>query len=265
MSSVLDRIRQAAAKAASGSLADARERPRFERVAAQSPFPPDATPEDYLARFRTELEALTGKVYGPFDAEEVAAQLVPIIEAAAGRSAQPRRPEHTKDGGSDSPLPLGEGQGEGSPQPPIRVLSWDPAEIGCPGLEERLREAAIDLVQGEVPNDENHQRVLEEYAELTVGLSGALAGLADTGSIVVASGPGRPRIASLLSLVHIAILPVDSLYPTMHDWLTGGGSAVVGREANVSVITGSSRTSDIELQLTLGMHGPKEIHVVLMK
>jgi hypothetical protein len=256
MSSVLDRIRQAAAKAASGPLADARERPRFERVAAQSPFPPDASPQDYLARFRTELEALTGKVYGPFDAKEVAAQLVTIIESAAGIS----------------PLPQGEGQGEGVPQPltpdpqtPIRVLSWDPAEIGCPGLEERLREAAIELVPGEVPNDENHQRVLEEYAELTVGLSGALAGLADTGSIVVASGPGQPRIASLLSLVHIAILPVDRLYPTMHDWLTGGGSAVVGREANVSVITGSSRTSDIELQLTLGMHGPKEIHVVLMK
>lgn len=43
------------------------------------------------------------------------------------------------------------------------------------------------------------------------------------------------------------------------------GAGLVARTANVAVITGSSRTSDIELQLTLGMHGPKELHVVLLR
>ena len=65
MSEVMDRIRQAAAKAAAGPLADARERAQFERVAAQSPFPPVAGREEYVERFRAELEALTAKVYGP--------------------------------------------------------------------------------------------------------------------------------------------------------------------------------------------------------
>lgn len=94
---------------------------------------------------------------------------------------------------------------------------------------------------------------------------GAVAGLADTGSIVVASGPGRSRLASLLPAIRVAVLPLSRLYPTMQDWLAGGGVELARRTANLVVITGSSRTSDIEMQLTLGMHGPKEIHVVLFR
>jgi len=143
------------------------------------------------------------------------------------------------------------------------VLSWDEAEIGCPGLGEWLRRAGIEMVPGLVPNDEGHHRALQGLAALGVGLSGAVAGLADTGSIVVASGPGRSRVASLLPPVHVAVLPVSRLYPTLQDWIADGGPELARRTANLVIITGPSRTSDIEMQLTLGMHGPKELHVVL--
>ncbi len=256
MSSVMDRIREATAKASSGVLADARRRPSFARVAAQSPFPPEATREDFLARFREELETLAGKLYGPFDAEGVARQVIELVLAADG--AMGRR----GDGAKGFPLPLGEGQREGSL---VQLLSWDEAEIGCPGLGDRLRRAGIETVPGEVPNDENHQKTLERLASLGVGLSGVVAGLADTGSLVVASGPGRSRVASLLPPVHLAVLPVSRLYPTMQDWLADGGPDLARRSSNLVIVTGPSRTSDIEMQLTLGMHGPKELHVVLYR
>ncbi len=260
MSGVMDRIRQAAAKASAGALAGAGQRPAFPRVAAQSPFAPEAGVEEYLARFRAELETLTGKVYGPFDARGVAAQLVELIRGAGGQGPGLRT--------EDSGLSAREVPQSSVPSPQsssLRVLSWSEEEIGCLGLGEALRQASIEMVAGDVPNDEDHQKVLERLALLGVGLSGAVAGLADTGSIVVASGPGRPRIASLLPPVHLAVLPVSRLYPTMQDWLAAGGGDLARRTANLVVITGSSRTSDIELQLTLGMHGPKELHVVLYR
>ncbi len=250
MSSVMDRVRAATAKASAGVLAGDRERPSFPRVAAQSPFPPDATREQFIARFREELETLAGKVYGPFDAEGVAAQVVELIRGVGGQGSG---------ASGSSAVP-------GSPTPdprPLGVLAWDDAEIGCPGLGERLREAGIEMVAGEVPNDENHQGTLESLACLEVGLSGAVAGLADTGSIVVASGPGRSRVASLLPPVHLAVLPLSRLYPTLQDWLADGTPDLARQSSNLVIITGPSRTSDIEMQLTLGMHGPKELHLVL--
>lgn len=226
---VMDRIRKAAALAAAGPLAGDRERPRFERVAAQSPFQPEATLADYVERFKIELQALASSVYGPFDAAGTAEAVVGIIQQKRA----------------------------------FKVLAWDEGEIGCPPLGDALERASIQIVVGDVPNNREHQTVLEQLAQIEVGLTGAKAGLADTGSIIVASGPGRPRNASLLPPVHIAILRVSSLFPTMQDWLAAQGAALAPETANLVVITGGSRTSDIELQLTLGMHGPKELHVVL--
>ena len=248
----MDRIREATAKAVAGPLSSDRERPRFERVAAQSPFPPGASLEDYVARFRAELETLSSYVYGPLDAEGVAAQVIDLIHRHASPVGLPsgRSTPHP-------PSPI--------PQPPTPVLAWDEPQIGCPPLRDRLEEAAVELVPGNVPNNEDHQAMLERLAEIEVGLTGATAGLADTGSIVVASGPGRARIASLLPPVHIAILPLSRIYPTMQEWLAAGGAELAKETANLVVITGSSRTSDIELQLTLGMHGPRELHVVLFR
>ncbi len=253
--SVMDRVREAAARAAAGPLAGDRERPVFPRVAAQSPFPPEAGPEDLIARFRTELETLSGRVYGPLCAGDAAEKVVELIR-------QKSRGADVAEGTSAADAPeVAAGAAGASP----RVLSWAGEEMGCPGLADALRQAAIEMVPGSVPNDDDHQRALEGLASLEVGLSGAVAGLADTGSIVVASGPGRSRVASLLPPVHLAVLPVANLYPTLDGWLREGGAEMARDTANIVVITGPSRTSDIEMQLTLGMHGPKELHVVLVR
>ncbi len=226
---VMERIRKAAAAAAAGPLADAGERPRFERVAARSPFAPNATRGELVERFRAELEALAARVYGPLDADGAAEQVVRLVRERGV----------------------------------FEVLTWGEGEIACPPLGDRLERASIRLMPGDVPNEGDRQAVLARLATIEVGITGADAGLADTGSIVVSSGPGRPRNASLLPPVHIAVLRTSRIYPTMHEWLLAEGAAQVREAANVVVITGGSRTSDIELQLTLGMHGPRELHVVL--
>jgi len=93
------------------------------------------------------------------------------------------------------------------------------------------------------------------------GVTGALAGLADTGTLVLTGGPGRPLSASLLPEIHVALLRAVDVLPSLPEALRR--SEV--REAPAAVlVTGPSRTADIEMTLTIGVHGPKEVHVFLI-
>jgi L-lactate dehydrogenase complex protein LldF len=98
-------------------------------------------------------------------------------------------------------------------------------------------------------------------AALRVGVTRAICGLADTGSILIADGEGDPLQASLLPGVHIAVLCESDILPSLSDAMT---MPVVRQARAVVVITGPSRTADIEMSLTIGMHGPGELHVFLV-
>jgi len=96
----------------------------------------------------------------------------------------------------------------------------------------------------------------EPDPQILVGVTKAVCGLADTGSVLVTDGAGDPLKASLLPEIHIAILRSTDIYPSLPDamYLVKNAGAAV-------FITGPSRTADIEMTLTIGVHGPKEIHV----
>ncbi|MGB8980626.1 MAG: LUD domain-containing protein, partial [Anaerolineales bacterium] len=96
---------------------------------------------------------------------------------------------------------------------------------------------------------------------LRVGATKAICGLADTGSILVADGEGYSLHASLLPRIHIAVLCRSAILPALADALT---LPVVLQAKSAVVITGPSRTADIEMSLTIGMHGPGELHVFLV-
>ncbi len=96
----------------------------------------------------------------------------------------------------------------------------------------------------------------EPDPSILVGVTNALCGLADTGSVLEADGEGSPLHGSLLPEIHIAVLQSSKILPTLADALP----MVNGKNAAV-FITGPSRTADIEMTLTIGVHGPKEIHV----
>lgn len=92
------------------------------------------------------------------------------------------------------------------------------------------------------------------------GVTGADAALAETGSVVVSSGPGRSRLVSLLPPVHIALVPVSCLTSDILTWAAARSGDL---PASVTVISGPSKTADIEQTLAIGMHGPKRVIVIL--
>ena len=99
-------------------------------------------------------------------------------------------------------------------------------------------------------------------SSLRVGVTKAVCGLADTGSVLIADGEGDPLQASLLPQVHIAVLCTSNILPSLADAMTWP----IVRESRAAVIvTGPSRTGDIEMSLTIGMHGPGEVWVFLVQ
>lgn len=93
------------------------------------------------------------------------------------------------------------------------------------------------------------------------GVTGALAGVAETGSLLLTSAGGETLKASLLPEVHIAVLKMSRILPALPDVFRLPD--VTTASAGV-VITGPSRTADIEMTLTIGVHGPGELHVFLI-
>ncbi|MCE9645761.1 MAG: LUD domain-containing protein [Chloroflexi bacterium] len=95
--------------------------------------------------------------------------------------------------------------------------------------------------------------------KLLVGVTNAACGLADTGSVLIVDGAEFPLQASLLPEIHIAVLKSTDILPSL--------PAAMHRVKEVDAavfITGPSRTADIEMTLTIGVHGPKEIHVFVV-
>lgn len=91
--------------------------------------------------------------------------------------------------------------------------------------------------------------------EAEVGITRADCAIAESGSLLLATGPGRSRMASLAPELHIAIVRRQDIVATLDE-----GLARLGLRTSV-LVTGSSRTADIEGVLVRGVHGPKEVWV----
>ena len=93
------------------------------------------------------------------------------------------------------------------------------------------------------------------------GVSNALYGLATTGSVVLAASPDEPRARSLLPSVHVSLLREDRILPGLAELFEALGGEL---PSALAVVSGPSRSADIEQKLAVGVHGPGEVHVVLV-
>jgi L-lactate utilization protein LutC len=126
------------------------------------------------------------------------------------------------------------------------------------GLTARLVSLGIEVFRADTDRD--------SLFSADIGISGVEALLADTGTIVQASRAGQPRSLSLLPPVYIAVADRSQLVPDLFDWFESIPAEARTRDlpACLSLITGPSKTGDIELRLVTGVHGPGEVHVVLI-
>lgn len=194
-----------------------------------------ATDLDLLQQFEAELSALHGHVHlcdGPADALE---QLGTLLEAAGAS----------------------------------KVLAWQLNDLPLPGIDSLLAGMGISCVEPNVLGADDRAAQLDVLEEVPIGITGADVAIAETGSVLVASKQGRGRLASLLPPTHIAIVSAERIVQTMPDAFAllreQYGDRMFEDRSNMAIISGPSRTADIELSLTLGVHGPKEVHVIVVR
>lgn len=101
-------------------------------------------------------------------------------------------------------------------------------------------------------------------ADDLIGVTGAFAGIAETGTLMVVSGSDTPASTSLLPETHIAIVPVDRLVKHMEDAWELARAELGQLPRAVNFISGPSRTGDIEQVIILGAHGPYRVHLILV-
>jgi L-lactate dehydrogenase complex protein LldG len=132
-----------------------------------------------------------------------------------------------------------------------KAAVWNMPHLQHLQITNYLSSFGVELVS---PNASKH-----EMAQCDLGITEADYLLPETGTLVLCSSAEKPRAVSLLPRVHLAIVRPEMLRADMHQVFAEakGGNYLV-------FITGPSRTADIELTVTLGVHGPKNLYVWMM-
>lgn len=123
-------------------------------------------------------------------------------------------------------------------------------------------DAITRITKGKRIGTSNEEFSHQDLFKLDVGITYAQAGIAETGTLVLDSSRERNRLVSLVPPVHIAILDAARICATLGETLALLQSADEISPA-ITFITGPSRTGDIELTLTVGVHGPQELYVIV--
>ncbi|HET7271086.1 MAG TPA: lactate utilization protein [Rubrobacter sp.] len=136
------------------------------------------------------------------------------------------------------------------------LVRWDVEELDELWVDGPLGEAGVEVVVW---------RDLADFREVAgkadVGLSTAAWAIAETGTLVLEGGQGKGRTVTLLPPTYVAVVPVERILRTVPEAIT---MYAEGLPANVCFHTGPSRSGDIEMSLFVGMHGPGDVHVLLV-
>ena len=133
----------------------------------------------------------------------------------------------------------------------LHNLLGDTATVYCPGDTE--------LEQAVVIAPERQER---DYIKADACVEEVFGAIAETGSLICSSKEGKTVQAGLLPSHHVAIVSTRNIYPTLNSFLDT--CELSNMPTNITLETGPSRTADIELTLTVGVHGPERLSIVVV-
>jgi len=198
--------------------------------APPEPYRPPAAPPrgERIERLAHELEAVGGIVHRAASSSEARVRILEILRERGVRSIV-RADTST-----------------------MRDLDLD-TELGAAGIAVTVCDG-----RGDVSRDELRRAALAADA----GICCADFGVAETGTLALLARPGQGRSVSLLPPLHVAVLDAGNVVQELAALFAEAERR--GMPSALTLITGPSRTGDIELVLTVGVHGPGELHLVLI-
>ncbi len=192
---------------------------------SQPGFEPLKRPWD---RFRKELEGVSGRFHLAEDVDGAREIVRAILEEHSVRSA----------------------------------MRWEHQTLESLRLDELLDDAGVEILSSRADS-----AFFERAARADMGISAAHALLVESGTIVVKAGAGQARSVSLLPPVHLALVKPEQRMESVLDLpplLRGLGDHNGRLPSAFHLITGPSRTADIEITIVLGVHGPRVLHVLAL-
>jgi L-lactate utilization protein LutC len=196
---------------------------------AAMPVSPSAQRAELAAAFARELEEVGGKFLGIVTPAELTSRIVTLAGEIGAKS-----------------VAIGQG------------VASDMGAIG-----EALERADFRIVRALPVADIERAPMRARVADADLGIADADFAIASTGTLAVVSNPQRPSSLTLLPPASLAIVQIDRIMPNLAAALAAIGPAGVAAN-RLTLITGPSRTADIEKRIVLGVHGPKSLHVIVV-
>jgi len=146
------------------------------------------------------------------------------------------------------------------------AICWKHELLDRLGLHDLLGASSIERIDYDTLAGQEAVKRQELTLSADVGITSCDLAIAETGSLLMCAAPGSERVASLLPPVHVAVVERAQIVPDLHDAFAklqslGEG----GLPSSVVLITGPSKTGDMELELTTGVHGPGRWCVVVVR
>ena len=154
----------------------------------------------------------------------------------------------------------------------VQLTHTRPSHLIAPAIHLTKENAAeVFGTEPTVEAIQSHARasLRKKFIEASVGISGANMAIAETGTLVLVTNEGNADLTTTLPPVHIALFGIDKLVASLDDvvavqrMLPRNGTGQIST-SYVNWITGPSRSADIEQSLTIGVHGPRELHCVIL-
>ena len=185
---------------------------------------------EMVSQFAKELEAVGGRTLGPIAPEELANSLIALAREREIKS-----------------IAIGEG-----------VL------LDFSGIARVLEDAGLCVVRTGRVDSATRATLRDRLAHVDGGLAEADYGIASTGTLAVLSEESRPSALTLLPPASIVVLRLDRMKPDLASALAAIGPAAMEKH-RLTLITGPSRTADIEKRIVMGVHGPKSLDVIVVR
>jgi len=187
-------------------------------------------PEELAASFARAARAAGARVLGPCAPAEAAVQVARLLREHGGRD----------------------------------LLAWDDPDLLPAGLLAELAAAGFRALPHHLAAEPPERETgLRRAVEASVGVTAALLGFADSGALLLASGPSRSRLAWQLPDVHVCLLPIAAIRPRLAD-ARDDLRRLVRRSAHVALVAGPARSTDVAQQTTPAALGPAALDVLLL-
>ncbi len=189
--------------------------------------------EELLARFIHEATVVGGVVYRAHKVEEVGALIAQICEGA----------------------------------PSLDVALSGSSLLLEINLSAQLAALHLSVVAATDFSAAEKGKLIARLAECGAGVTAVDYAIAETGTLALSSDEEQALLVSLLPIIHIAVIRPQQILASLTDVVRELGSERMRRVVpfrSATFITGPSRTSDVELTLSIGVHGPKELHLIIL-